>query len=267
MNLLTAAGKCDGLVPYPLPVEEGMTEEEEVDAMRRQLQMKKTDFEHNAAVREAPTSISGKVWVAAEGFMGQTKMAVGEVEVTTAEKRLLMDETSKEKLLKTRYKVEDVEPAEVRGVYACSAYIPSAEKSLQGHLFVTLGALRFHSDGGYFTVPLNNVLSIQKAVDLAVEPRTAPFFLPQPHPSVAWNALLVYCMMGAVFQFHSFGAGPVSSIMGTGVWAPKPLQKCFLQCDRIWREKVDIDGMVESRCDFANKLPGFIYPTPIALSS
>ena len=248
-TLLPGAGTYESLVPHPLPADCGQTEEEEVEGMRRQLQLRRTDLEHNAAVRETPTTIGGKVWVAAEGIMGSTKVAVGGVEVTASEKKFAMDEKSRARLIESRYKISDLDPAECRGCYACAAFLPSQGRSITGHLLVTLSSLRFHSDLGYFVIPLHNVLSIQKAVNLLVEKDTAPYLLPIPHPDVVYNALQIFCTLGAVYNFHSFVASSVmGGVVGTSATVVcKSLEKCFLQSDRIWRERVDVDGLLESR--------------------
>eukprot|EP01059_Diplonema_ambulator_P007800 TRINITY_DN1729_c0_g1_i1.p1 TRINITY_DN1729_c0_g1~~TRINITY_DN1729_c0_g1_i1.p1 ORF type:complete len:280 (+),score=82.57 TRINITY_DN1729_c0_g1_i1:45-884(+) len=253
---MTVLSYCDhtDLVPYPLPLEQGETEEEEYQKMLKDTEERRKDRAYEESTREVPKEITERLSTLARDAITKTQDAIGELELAAIRKKLNKDANDRQARLEELWPalVQDGELA--LAAYSANSWNGRSHKTMPGKIILTSKHLLFASDEGNFMISWKDVLSIQKAIELPSYPPHDPHFLPLPAPDLQWGALMVYCARGRLYHFHKIRGGPLLRTNHTIT-----LDRCFLHCDRLWRSVVSVTKLVDERSDYAKKNPAFDY--------
>ena len=256
--MITAYDDFDGAVPYPLPIEPGESQFEELEREKAELENKREQREYTQSMKQPTEKVTEKVQDAAGGVVFKINDVFSELGTAIQGKKLALETESSSRDLRNAFPDLGIDASAVFSC-RCSAWNARSRKSMSGTLMLTEERLLFHSEhSGHFSASWDTVLSLQKAVELPVEDPCRPYFFPIPGPTVVWDTLQVYCQRGRLYQFFRIRGGPLLRVKHE-----RSLQHMFLHCDRMWRRRVDVDRLVAER--FVISISLIRSPRPIVL--
>eukprot|EP01064_Diplonema_japonicum_P032614 TRINITY_DN6174_c0_g2_i2.p1 TRINITY_DN6174_c0_g2~~TRINITY_DN6174_c0_g2_i2.p1 ORF type:complete len:161 (+),score=48.91 TRINITY_DN6174_c0_g2_i2:34-516(+) len=129
MTVLSYSDHTD-LVPYPLPLENGETEEEEHQRLVKVSEEKKKDREYEETSRGVPAKFGERVLMAAGDAYAKTQEMMADMELSSARKKMKKDASERLARFEEHWPALAADGEKPVAWYSCSAWNARSRKSM-----------------------------------------------------------------------------------------------------------------------------------------
>eukprot|EP01060_Flectonema_neradi_P035091 TRINITY_DN6340_c0_g1_i1.p1 TRINITY_DN6340_c0_g1~~TRINITY_DN6340_c0_g1_i1.p1 ORF type:complete len:275 (+),score=42.76 TRINITY_DN6340_c0_g1_i1:49-825(+) len=233
--------RFEGPIPYPHREVTDLTPDQQFDEhtarLEKEQQEKEAVFQGEKKSASSGGGAFGKLSMFAKGVAHNVSKGATQLH-STVESKVRMELKEREgKAFTTSF------PAQAGSTYICtySCRVMHAGAEVSGDLILSSTHLNFLSKAVVESIPLGEIVSIQRSIVLPTVTGGAPYILPVPAEHVIPQCLQIFTSQQKVYQFLEFAntGTSVSTHVTTSVKG-NALERCYNFMDHAWRAAVTV---------------------------